>query len=183
MAVRHDKMGEQLSTDWDFDEDENSGQPQNKGGGLRAQLEQALKDNKELRGKLDAAEKNLRKEAVTRVISGKGYKPKLAKLIPADVEPTDEGITKWLDEYGDLFGVDNMKEQQEQQQQTDTASAEDDGANSEFAQQLAAMGRTTAGAQPPVKQEDILKRLQDPSLEKKALLEMIAAQGGGYGSG
>ncbi len=182
--MRHDKTGEQVSDDWDYDDD-NSGQQQQqgKGNGLRQQLEAALRENKELKSKLETTQKDLRREAVARVIGSKGYKAKLAKLIPADVEPTDEGITKWLDEYGDLFGVDNMKEQQEQQQSTEAESTEDDEANSEFARQLGAMGRTTAGAQAPMKQEDLLKRIQDPSMDKKQLLDLIAAHGGGYGSG
>ncbi len=171
-----------MSDQWDFEDDDNSGQQQ-QGKGLRAQLEAALKQNKELQAKLADAEKGLRREAVARVVNSKGLKAKVAKLIPSDVEPTDEGITKWLDEFGDVFGVDNMKETPPEGQQQAAAQSADDEANIEYAQQVAAMGRATGAATPPVKQEDILKRIQDPAMDKKALLELISAQGGGYGAG
>ena len=40
---------------------------------------------------------------IKEAISAKGLNPKIAALIPADVEPTDEAVTKWLSEYGDVF--------------------------------------------------------------------------------
>lgn len=35
----------------------------------------------------------------------KGVSPKIAKLIPEDVEPTADAVKAWLDEFGDVFNV------------------------------------------------------------------------------
>lgn len=35
----------------------------------------------------------------------KGVSPKVAKLIPENVEPTAEAVKAWLDEYGDVFNI------------------------------------------------------------------------------
>lgn len=181
-------MGVQMSDQWDDEEFEtdNQQQRQPQGKGMRSQLEQALKENKALKTELTEAKANLRKEAVARVITAKGYKGKVAKLIPADVEPNEEAITKWLDEWADVFGGDNLKaepETQAAQKPPAENSADDDLSNHEYAQKLAAVGRATGSAGAPMKDEDVVKRLQDPSLDRKGLLEMINAAGGGYGSG
>jgi DNA uptake protein ComE-like DNA-binding protein len=30
---------------------------------------------------------------------------KIASFIPSDIDPTEESLSKWLNEYGDVFGV------------------------------------------------------------------------------
>lgn len=67
---------------------------------------------KDLRKQLNAAQKELkqfrtekRSTTVSDVLSKRGINPKVAALIPADVEPTQEAVTAWLDEFGDVFGV------------------------------------------------------------------------------
>jgi hypothetical protein len=35
----------------------------------------------------------------------KGVSPKVAKLIPEDVEPTADAVKAWLDEFGDVFNI------------------------------------------------------------------------------
>lgn len=172
-----------MSDQW-FDDDNDSNDGQQQGKGLRAQLEAALKKNRELEQKLQQSQKDLRREAVTRVIRDKGFKAKVAKLVPADVDPTDEAITKWLDEWGDVFGVDGLKEPEQQPAQRQTVpDPADELSNAEYAQQLAAMGATTATAQAPVKDEDLMKRILDPNTDRKALMELINAHGGGVGVG
>jgi hypothetical protein len=176
-------------SEWDYEEDDADNRPQqqrqeSKGGGMRAQLEAALRENKELKQKLTTVEADLRREAVARVISAKGLKPKVAKLIPADVDPTDDAIGKWLEEWGDVFGVDNLKVEVEPESKPPVEnSGEDDMTNQQYAERLAAMGRATSAGGPPMKDEDVLKKLQDPSLDRKSLMEMINAAGGGYGTG
>lgn len=182
-------MGVHVSNQWDDDDLEDNSQQQTPGKGLRQQLEAALKRNKELESKLAETTTQLRKEAVARVIQGKGLKAKVAKLIPNDVEPSEEAITKWLEEWGDVFGVDNLKETppEDQGQQAPKPGAEpnpdDDLSNAAFADKLRAMGQVTGQATAPVKDEDVLRRLNDPNLDRKGLMELINAAGGGYGTG
>lgn len=174
----------ELSDQWDYDDDDNANQQQ-KGGGLRAQLEAALKKNKELETKLGETQTQLRKEAVSRIISSKGYKAKVAKLIPKDVDPTDEAITQWLDEYGDVLGADNLKQDSQQQQKQAPVEPDegDDAANSEYARQMGAMGVVTGQGTQPGKDADLIKQIMDPGMDKQKLMALINAHGGGVGVG
>jgi hypothetical protein len=79
---------------------------------LRKQLKAAAKDNKTLREA--QAEKERALAELTQKVNGvtlesvlkeKGAKPALAKFMK-DVEPTEEAITAWLAENGELFGYD-----------------------------------------------------------------------------
>jgi hypothetical protein len=48
-----------------------------------------------------------RTRTIEKVLSDKEIPAKVAKLIPADLEPTETAIDDWLKEYGELFGVSN----------------------------------------------------------------------------
>lgn len=176
-------------SDWDDDDNDINQQQGNKGGqggGLRAQLEAALKANKELRGELDKTKAQLRTEAVARVVQAKGLKPKVSKLIPADVEPTEEAITKWLEEWGDVFGGESLKEtpaEPEKPKVAVEANADDDLNNAAYADRMRALGQATGQGAAPMKDEDLMRKLNDPGLERKDLMALIHAAGGGVGTG
>lgn len=79
-------------------------------GALRKQLKAAAKDNKTLRE--SQAEKDKALADLTAKVNGvtlesvlkeKGAKPQLAKFMK-DVEPTEEAVSAWLAENGELFG-------------------------------------------------------------------------------
>ena len=36
----------------------------------------------------------------------RGVNQKIASFIPQDIDPTEESVSKWLEEYADVFGVD-----------------------------------------------------------------------------
>lgn len=173
----------QLSEQWDYDDDETTQQQKQGGGGLRAQLEAALKKNKELETKLADTDAKLRKEAVNRIISSKGYKPKVAKLIPREVEPTDEAITKWLEDYADIFNLEKKEEDEGEKPAPAEPNPADDAANADYARQLAAMGAATGSGMPPMKEADLMKQIMDPTMDRKKLQDLIAAHGGGFGVG
>ena len=42
------------------------------------------------------------------MLKDKGLKSpeKVAKLIPSDIEPTSEAVSKWLDDFADVFGLE-----------------------------------------------------------------------------
>jgi len=46
-----------------------------------------------------------RSRVVKDVLTQKGVNAKVAAFIPQDLEPSEEAITNWLNEYGDVFGV------------------------------------------------------------------------------
>lgn len=75
---------------------------------LRAKAKADAKRIAELEQKLTDLSTVTRARSITDVLSSKGLKnpAKVAKLIPADVDSSPEGIDKWLSEYGDVFGLE-----------------------------------------------------------------------------
>jgi len=72
---------------------------------LRKQLKAKADAEKEMATKLQKLEGQVRKQTIKEVLDSKGVPSKVAALIPADVESTPEGVTKWLDEYGEVFNI------------------------------------------------------------------------------
>lgn len=72
---------------------------------LRNQLKAALKKNKELETKLSSAQGEARKANIKDFFREKGINPKLAKYVPADLDPTNEALEKWVEEDGELFNI------------------------------------------------------------------------------
>jgi hypothetical protein len=60
---------------------------------------------KELEAELESLRKFQRETTVSQVLSEKGVNPKVAKFLPADIELSSDGISAWLEEYGEIFGV------------------------------------------------------------------------------
>ena len=52
-----------------------------------------------------------RQRTVKDVLQAKGLNPKIAALIPHDIEPSDEALAKWVEEYGDVFGIQTSTEE------------------------------------------------------------------------
>jgi len=69
-----------------------------------------------------------RQRIVKDVLTQKGINPKVAAFIPQDLDSSEEAITNWINEYGDVFGVNNNAEQSNQEQ--GKASTPDLSANS-----------------------------------------------------
>lgn len=70
---------------------------------LRKQIEEqgeTLKTLKEENSQLKGYE---RQRTVSTVLEKQGFNAKIAAFIPSDLEPTEEALTTWLNEYGDVF--------------------------------------------------------------------------------
>lgn len=89
------------------------GQPTGKG--LRAQLEKALAERNEFQAKYEEAARKARQSELRTYLAAHDLNPKIAQFIPPDVEG-DDGLNKWLQENGELFGVQAPKPQAEPQQ-------------------------------------------------------------------
>ena len=63
------------------------------------------KQLKELQSELEALRKFQREATISQVLAEKGVNPKVAKFIPADIDLSSDGISNWLTDNGDLFGV------------------------------------------------------------------------------
>jgi beta-phosphoglucomutase-like phosphatase (HAD superfamily) len=57
-----------------------------------------------------------RQRIVKDVLTQKGINPKVAAFIPQDLDSSEEAITNWINEYGDVFGVNTNAEESNQQQ-------------------------------------------------------------------
>lgn len=73
------------------------------------QLRKVLKDRDkkigELEGEVTTLRTNARASTVTDVLKAKGVNPKVAKLIPDSVEPTEDAVGAWLTEWADVFNI------------------------------------------------------------------------------
>jgi hypothetical protein len=85
---------------------------------LRDQIDERNKRLKDLdatiaeqKKELDSLRPQLRLTTVKDLLADLKVNPKVAKLIPAEVEPTKEAISGWLGEYGDVLGVKQETEQ------------------------------------------------------------------------
>jgi hypothetical protein len=176
-------------TDFDDDDgDEGQGQGQPNAGqqqlpkGLRSQLAKVAKENKELKETNEKLLKQVRETAISQVLTTKGVSVKLAKLVPADIEPTAEAVEKWLEEYSDVFPVKAAEGETGK-----TADGQDGdgetGADGDEAAAMALIAQAANGGQAPGKQADLLKQLSSKDLTRDQLLALIEAHGGGLGAG
>jgi hypothetical protein len=69
-------------------------------------LEKRLKD---LEAEANSLKTQTRQRTVKDVLTAKNVNPKIAAFIPQDIEG-EEAITTWLNEYGDVFGIQQEKE-------------------------------------------------------------------------
>ena len=65
---------------------------------------------KELEAENQAIKSQTRSRTIKDVLSTKGINSKVAAFIPQDIEPTEDAIANWLNEYGDVFGAGNTEE-------------------------------------------------------------------------
>lgn len=72
---------------------------------LRKALRERDKQITELTGTVETYRTKERVTTIADVLKAKGVKPKVAALMPKDIEATEESVQKWLDEYADVFGI------------------------------------------------------------------------------
>jgi hypothetical protein len=97
--------------DDDFDEYDDGALQQ-----VRKAHKAATKRVKELESELASLRVESRNRSVADVLSSRGYNPKIADLIPGDLT-TEDQITSWLDERGDLFSPNQAGSQATSEEQ------------------------------------------------------------------
>jgi len=76
------------------------------------ELEQELSGlKKELEQELSGLKTQTRQRTVKDVLQAKGLNPKIAAFIPQDIDSSEEAITNWVNEYGDVFGIQTPSEE------------------------------------------------------------------------
>lgn len=102
---------------------------------------------KDLETNLGSLTKAQRERIIKDTFAQKGINSKITAFVPADLEASEEALSGWLDEYGDVFGVQRSQEKTELSQQ-DIAS-------------LRQMDAVTNGALSPDKAEDLMMRVMN----------------------
>lgn len=72
---------------------------------LRKANKQKEKELAELKSQFENLSKAQRDRAIKDVLEARGVNKKISAFIPSDIDPTEESLSKWLDDYGDVFGL------------------------------------------------------------------------------
>ena len=94
-----------------YDDDEDNDTTTDVVGQLRKVNRTLEKRAKELEQELAGFKTQTRQRTVKDVLQVKGLNPKIAALIPQDIEPSDEALMKWIEDYGDVFGIQTPTEE------------------------------------------------------------------------
>jgi len=97
--------------DFDF-EDSSSNQNNDLVKQLRKAAKQKDKELQELRAQFEGVSKAQRERAIKDVLEARGINKKISAFIPQDIDPTEESLSKWLDDYGDVFGIESQESNQ-----------------------------------------------------------------------
>ena len=105
--------------------------------------EKKIKDLESNLGSLTKAQREL---IIKDTFAQKGVNSKIAAFVPADLEASEDAISAWLDQHGDVFGVQTPQK---------TELSQQDIAN------LRQMDVVTNGAMSPDRAEDLMMRVQN----------------------
>jgi hypothetical protein len=79
---------------------------------LRKANKQKEKQLKEIQVELSELRKEKRDRTIKETLTSRGVNPKIAAFIPQDIDLTEESLSNWLNEYGDVFGVESQSSNQ-----------------------------------------------------------------------
>ena len=131
---------------------------------LRKASKQKDKELNELKAQFESLNKSQRERAIKDALASRGVNSKIASFIPQDIDPTEESVSKWLEDYADVFGIETG-----QTQATPNVNPND----------AAAYKRMTNSADSGVSPEhngDIMQRLMNAN-SKEELDEVIRLSG------
>ena len=130
---------------------------------LRKANKQKEKELAELKSQFENLSKAQRERAIKDVLEARGVNKKIASFIPSDIDPTEESLSKWLDDYGDVFGL----------QATETSKPAVDPAQ---AAAYKKMNTAVDSGLTPDSSDDILKKIL--STNSKEELDEVLRQSG-----
>jgi hypothetical protein len=78
---------------------------------LRKATKQKDKELAELKAQYESLAKANRERAIKDALASRGVNSKIAAFIPQDIDPTEESVSKWLENYADVFGVETQANQ------------------------------------------------------------------------
>ena len=78
---------------------------------LRKATKQKDKELSELKAQFESLNKAQRDRAIKDALASRGVNGKIAAFIPQDIDPTEESVSKWLEDYSDVFGIESNQTQ------------------------------------------------------------------------
>jgi hypothetical protein len=106
-------MGEGPMSNYDYEDDDFD--MDSSGNDLVKQLRKQLKAKEKELSEKDSALNNLsktqRERAIKDALASRGVNSKIAAFIPQDIDPTEESVSKWLEDYADVFGYESNQTQ------------------------------------------------------------------------
>ena len=78
---------------------------------LRKATKQKDKELAELKAQFENLNKAQRERAIRDALASRGVNSKIAAFIPQDIDPTEESVSKWLEDYSDVFGIESNQTQ------------------------------------------------------------------------
>ena len=153
--------------DYEDDDDDATTTTSNDGNDLVKQLRKANKQKEkelaELKAQFEGLSKAQRERAIKDTLEARGVNSKIAKFIPSDIDPTEESLSKWLDDNGDVFGYQAPESNQSTVDPAQAAAYK-------------RMNDASGQAQTPDSSDDILRKLM--SANSKEELDDIIRQSG-----
>jgi predicted RNase H-like nuclease (RuvC/YqgF family) len=110
-----------MATNYDDDDFDEDFEPQDVVKQLRRVNKTLEKRLKELEVEATTLKNQTRQRTVKDVLTAKGINPKVAAFIPQDLDASEEAVNNWLNEYGDVFGVNQDTTNGESQASKDPA--------------------------------------------------------------
>jgi hypothetical protein len=118
-------MGEGPMSNYDYEDDDFD--MDSSGNDLVKQLRKQLKAKEKELSEKDSALNNLsktqRERAIKDALASRGVNSKIAAFIPQDIDPTEESVSKWLEDYADVFGYESNQTQATPNVNPDDAAA------------------------------------------------------------
>lgn len=99
-------MGDGLMSNYDYEDEDDDFTTESNDlvKQLRKQLKAKEKEMAEFKSQFDNLSKAQRERAIKDVLESRGVNGKVAKFIPQDLDPTEESLSRWLEDNADVFG-------------------------------------------------------------------------------
>ena len=127
---------------------------------LRKALKAEQRKNKDLETSYGELTKAQKERILKDVLTSKGVNQKIAQFIPSDIEASEDAISAWLDNNGDVFGY---------------TPTEKSAVNQEDINSLRKMDAVLTGAETSASSDDLMNRIAGASTEEE-ILSILSGQ-------
>jgi hypothetical protein len=127
---------------------------------LRKALKAEQRRNKELETSYGELTKAQKERILKDVLTSKGVNQKIAQFIPSDIEASEDAISAWLDNNGDVFGY---------------TPSEKPAVNQDDINSLRKMDSVLTGAETSAASDDLMNRIAGANSEEE-ILSILSGQ-------